>query len=401
MAERYSELTGAVVVYGSATPDVVTASRARDGRYTRLDLPQRVYKSDPLDPASPIQSAPLPAVEIVDMREELVAGNRSIFSRALRRAISEALEAGDQVMLFLNRRGVASMVCRACGEVQLCDRCAVPFTVHQPPQETPFLRCHECNRRATPAHTCSMCGSDRIRPMGAGTQKLEDEVRSTFALARPLRWDRDTVIGREGHRDLLDRFVRGEANVLVGTQMIAKGLDLPAVTVVGVVNADLSLRLPDYTGPERTFQLITQVAGRAGRGVRSGRVIVQTYAPEHPAITAAAAHDYDTFLEIERTARAQHDYPPFGRLARLVYQDRTLERARATAENMAASLVEDRDRRGLAGPEVLGPTPAFIAKQRGQYRQQITLRGGDPHGLLRGLEFGRGWTVDIDPVSLL
>ena len=203
VAERYSELTGAVVVYGSATPDVVTASRARDGRYTRLDLPQRVYKSDPLDPASPIQSAPLPAVEIVDMREELVAGNRSIFSRALRRAISEALEAGDQVMLFLNRRGVASMVCRACGEVQLCDRCAVPFTVHQPPQETPFLRCHECNRRATPAHTCSMCGSDRIRPMGAGTQKLEDEVRSTFALARPLRWDRDTVIGREGHRDLL------------------------------------------------------------------------------------------------------------------------------------------------------------------------------------------------------
>ena len=398
VAEQYARLTGAVVVLGSATPDIVTHQRASTGRYRSLELAQRVHRTDAADPTSPLRSAPLPAVEIVDMREELLGGNRSVFSAALRAALTTALAAGEQVILFLNRRGAAVFVCRTCGEARNCDRCSVPLTYHQ---RDHLLRCHECGLTAPPDPSCPACGSDRIRPMGMGTERLEEEVQRAFPLSRPLRWDRDTVAGKDGHRRLLERFIRGEANVLVGTQMIAKGLDLPAVTLVGVVNADLALRLPDYTGPERTFQLITQVAGRAGRGPLGGHVIVQTYAPDHYAISAAAAHDYDSFFEAELRARAQHDYPPFGRLARLIYADRKADRARDVATAMAASLREDRDRRGLPGPEVLGPTPAYIARRRGLYRWQITLRGSDSLPLLRPIEFGRGWAVDIDPVSLL
>ena len=303
-----------------------------------------------------------------------------------------------QVLLFLNRRGVASYVCRACGEAVTCDRCDVPFTYHR---YGPLLRCHECGRASKPLQRCPACGDGRIRQMGLGTERLEEEVKAQFPAARPVRWDRDTAARPADHERILDTFRSGEANVLVGTQMIAKGLDIPAVTVAGVINADLSLRLPDYTGPERTFQLISQVAGRAGRGPRPGRVIVQTYAPEHYAITTAAAHDYDSFFEQEMRARAMHDYPPYGRLARLVYASRDRDRAEAVAREMASSLVLDRDRRGLPGPEVLGPTPAFISKRRDYYRWQIVLRGADPLPLLRPIDFVQGWTVDIDPVSLL
>jgi primosomal protein N' (replication factor Y) len=407
--ERYCRLTGIVAVLASATPDVVTSFRASAGRYRLLELPHRVTRSDPTNPSSPLRQAPLPEVEIVDMREELRNDNRRIFSRALADSITTALEADEQVILFLNRRGVAAYVCRACGAAVECDRCSVPYTYHDAPRPpgvprdptAGLLRCHECGQTARPVARCPQCDDLRLRPMGLGTQRLEDEVASTFPLARPLRWDRDTAIGPDGHARLLAQFRQRKANVLVGTQMIAKGLDLPAVTVVGVINADSSLRLPDFTGPERTFQLITQVAGRAGRGPRGGRVVVQTYAPDHYAIRAAAAHDYEAFYAAEIPRRAQVDYPPHGRLARLVYAHETLDRARSVADEMAASLIADRDRRGLAGPEVLGPTPAYIARRRGRFRQQITLRGADPLPLLRTIDFERGWTIDIDPVSLL
>ena len=406
VVERYCTLTGAVAVLGSATPDLVTASRAQAGQYTRLDLEQRVRR--PERSGIPPPRVPLPAVEVVDLREELKSGNRSIFSRPLQSALEDTLGAGAQAMLFLNRRGAGIVVCRTCGEAVECERCSIPLTYHEFPAaqfggSTPagVLRCHECGRRAAPPGRCPRCESSRIRPMGMGTERLEEEVARAFPLARPLRWDRDTARGPQGHRRLLERFRGGEANVLVGTQMIAKGLDLPQVTLVGVINADLALRLPDYTGPERTFQLIAQVAGRSGRGAEGGRVIVQSYAPDHHAIVAAAGHDYDAFFAGEIRARAAHDYPPSGRLARLIFTDRTVERAREVAAAMAASLIEDRDRRGLPGPAVLGPTPAFISKRRGAYRQQITLRGADPLPLLRPIDFPRGWTVDIDPVSLL
>ncbi|MEE9277849.1 MAG: primosomal protein N', partial [Dehalococcoidia bacterium] len=355
--EEYQRLSGFVALFASATPDIVTASRAEGGRYRLLRLPQRVQRRDPGDPASAVQPAPLPEVDVVDLREELKRGNRSIFSEALAGAIETALAEGEQVLLFLNRRGVASFVCRECGEALTCERCSIPFPYHHPLGSGParsamgvgILRCHECGRTSPPLTTCPQCGSARIRPMGIGTQRLEEEVGKRFPRARPLRWDRDTARGKDGQRRLLERFLAGEANVLIGTQMIAKGLDLPSVTVVGVVNADLSLRLPDYTGPERTFQLITQVAGRAGRGPGGGRVIVQTYAPEHYAILTAAAQDFDSFYEAEMAARSHHDYPPYGRLARLVYADRKRERARDVATTMAESLLEDRDRRGLPG----------------------------------------------------
>ena len=398
VVEEYCRLTGAVAVFGTATPDLVTAARADSGRYRRLHLPQRVHRSDPDDPWSPIQSVPLPAVEIVDLREELRAGNRSIFSRALQDATEEVLAAGEQMMLFLNRRGASGLVCRGCGEALKCSRCSVPLTVHVQPE---LLRCHECGHREEPKGRCPSCGEDLLRPLGLGTQRLEREVRGRFPSARTIRWDRDTASGRGDHERILESFKRGEANVLVGTQMIAKGLDLPAVTLVGVVNADLALRLPDYTGPERTFQLLVQVAGRAGRGPKGGRVVVQTYAPDHYAVLAAAAHDYTMFFEAEMAARAEHDYPPFGRLARLVYQHTHDSRAAAVAQGMAVGLREERDRLGLPGPEVLGPTPAFIHRLRGRHRWQITLRGADPLPLLRSLTFPQGWTVDIDPVALL
>ena len=398
VVERYCELSGAVAVFGSATPDLVTAARAVAGRYTRLDMPQRVRRANPADPASPLQSVPLPSVEVVDLREELRAGNRSVFSRSLHAAMREALAAGEQVILFLNRRGWAAYVCRLCGEAILCPRCSVPLTFHSTESR---LRCHECGHSAALPSLCPACGDPRIRPMGMGTQRLEEEVVARFPGARPLRWDRDSAAGRGAHVRLLHRFARGDANVLVGTQMIAKGLDLPDVTLVGVINADLALRLPDYTGPERTFQLLTQVAGRAARGPRGGRVVIQTYSPDHPAITAAAAHDYEAFYEAEMAARAQHDYPPFGRLGRLLFTDSQPLRAEEVARRMAALLRTERDHRGLAGPEVLGPTPAFIDRRRGRFRWQITLRGLDPLPLLREIDFSRGWSVDIDPVSLL
>ena len=324
VVERYCRETGVVAVFGSATPDLLAMHHARSGRYELLELPQRVRRSRPDDYTSPLQAVPLPDVEIVDMRDELRGGNHSIFSAALHTGVQEALDAGGQIMLFLNRRGASVLVCRTCGDAHTCTRCSAPFTYHATDNR---VRCHECGREQAPPVRCPQCGSDRFRPMGAGTQRLEIEVRKQFPQARPLRWDRDTTRGRHGHEEILDRFRRGEDNVLVGTQMIAKGLDLPAVTLVGVVNADLSLRLPDYTGPERTFQLVTQVAGRAGRGPAGGRVIVQTYAPDHYAITAAAAHDYESFYEVEIAARAPFDYPPLGRLARLVFAASAADRA--------------------------------------------------------------------------
>ncbi len=398
VVEEYCRLTGAVAIFGTATPDLVTAARAQRRRYRHLHLPQRVHSTASDGRSTLAQAVPLPAVEIVDLREELRAGNRSIFSRALADAIGEVLEVGEQLMLLLNRRGVSGLVCRSCGEALICPRCAVPLTVHAEPE---LLRCHECGYATAPESHCPSCSQDLLRPLGLGTQRLEQAVRRHFPSARTIRWDQDTTRGRGGHEQILKRFKQGEANVLIGTQMIATGLDLPAVTLVGVVNADLALRLPDYTGPERTFQLLAQVAGRAGRGPRGGRVIVQSYAPDHYAILAAAAHDYTAFFETEMAARAQHDYPPFGRLARLVYQHPSDARARDAAATMAAQLCEERDRQGLSGPEILGPTPAYVYRRRGRYRWQITLRGADPIPLLRLCSLPQGWTIDIDPVSLL
>ena len=457
--------TGACVILGSATPDVVTAYRAQTGVYTLLSLPQRVLthrqhleeqrtrfglperleRLQPLGrevaqrpetdnaespttravPATGVESseeheplsglcalavtrpldaanllyAPLPPVEVVDLRRELQAGNRSIFSRALVAAMAEALAAHEQVILFLNRRGSATFViCRDCGRALTCPRCQVSLTYHSTRQE---LVCHHCNHHQPVPNTCPQCRSRRIRYFGLGTQRVVEAVHETFPEARVVRWDRDTAHRRGSHEELLRQFIEHEADVMVGTQMIAKGLDLPLVTVVGVISADTSLHLPDYRAAERTFQLLTQVAGRAGRSPLGGRVIVQTYTPEHYAIPTASRHDYAGFLARELAFRRQHGYPPYGRLVRLTYADDDPGRARQQAVDLAGRLQGEVRRQGLGGISVIGPAPCPLEKLRGQWRWQIILRGADPLPFLSATPIPRGWRVDVDPARFM
>ena len=385
---------GAVVVLGSATPDVVSMWEARAGRHKLLELPARVESGA----AGVPMEVQLPAVEIVDLREELSRGNRSIFSTALAEAIGQALGRDEQALLFLNRRGLAAYVCRACGEAVECPDCQMAMTLHR---AGPVLRCHQCGRRQQATQTCPSCGDGRVRPMSFGAQRLEDELRARFGGVAVSRWDRDTTRAAGGHERILEEFSSGRTRVLIGTQMIAKGLDIPAVTVAGVINADLSLRVADFTAAERTFQLLTQVAGRAGRGRTPGRVIIQTYAPDHYAVQAAAAHDYDGFYEAEMRLRAPLDYPPFGRLARVTCSDRTAAGADRTAGRLVIELRRAAARLDAAPPQIIGPSEAWPSRLRGQHRRQIVLRGADPGSLLRSLELPRGCVVEIDPVGLL
>ncbi|MDO8614781.1 MAG: primosomal protein N' [Dehalococcoidia bacterium] len=393
-AEELCQLTGAVLVLGSATPDVESHFRAQDGSYRLLELPQRLLPAD-----GAVTPGPLPEVEVVDLRSELKAGNRSIFSRSLAGAVRRALDAGEQVMLFLNRRGTAAFVqCRDCGHVPECRQCAVALTYHLPEAA---LVCHYCRRRRPLPAACPQCGGGRIRQVGLGTERVEEEARLAFRGARTLRWDRDVTRGRDAHEAILARFLSHEADILIGTQMIAKGLDIPLVTLVGVISADIALHLPDFRAGERAFQLLEQVAGRAGRGPKGGRVIIQTYTPDHYAIEAAAAHDYHALYRREIEFRRRLGYPPFGRLVRLTYAHTGAAYAQGQAAMMARRLKVERDRLGLANLDVLGPSPAFVPRLRGRWRWNVVLRGNDPAAVLRDTALPRGWTADVDPVSLL
>ena len=409
-AEELCALTGAVLVLGSATPDVESRFRADDGAFRLLELPERLLRADD----GSVEAGPLPEVDVVDLREELKAGNRSIFSRPLAAAMHRALDAREQVILFLNRRGTASFVqCRDCGFVPECRSCAVALTYHESedgqaygPSGTPArlgaLICHYCRRQIKPLPTrCPECQGGRFRQVGLGTQRVEEEVRRAFPEARTLRWDRDVTRGRDSHEAILARFLAHEADVLIGTQMIAKGLDMPLVTLVGVVTADTALHLPDFRAAERSFQLLEQVAGRAGRGPRGGRVIIQTYTPENHAIQSVRRHDYDSMYEREIEFRRNLGYPPFGRLVRLTYAHTGAAYSQEQAAAMARRLTQERDRLGLPNLDVLGPVPAFVPRVRGRWRWNLVLRGADPVALIRDLQFPRGWTVDVDPVSLL
>ena len=321
-AVELGRITAAPVILGSATPALETYFAARRGEISLLSLPQRIRTGEWTDASSTLpfpQAATLgdlPPVSIVDMRQELRAGNRSMFSRALAAGLRHVLQAGQQAILYLNRRGAATFVmCRDCGHVEACPRCAIPLTFHS---EGEALVCHHCNRRYPAPTVCAECNGRRIRYFGAGTERVEETVRQEFPNARTLRWDRDVTGAKGSHDAILSKFIAHEADVLIGTQMIAKGLDLPLVTLVGVVAADTGLFLPDFRAAERTFQLLTQVAGRAGRSTLGGEVIVQTYHPDHYAIVAASNHDYDAFYRQEMAFRRQQGYPPVRRLARLV-----------------------------------------------------------------------------------
>jgi primosomal protein N' (replication factor Y) len=333
------------------------------------------------------------------LRAELRAGNRSIFSRALQRAMDEALSRGEQVILFLNRRGSATFVlCRDCGHVMRCPRCDAPLTYHTPRAR---LVCHHCNYRQAQPDRCPQCSGKRIRYFGLGTERVEQFVRDRWPDARLLRWDRDTARTHAAHANILQRFVDGAADVLVGTQMIAKGLDLPLVTVVGVISADTALNLPDFCSGERTFQLLTQVAGRAGRGLLGGRVVVQTYHPDHYAVVAASGHDYAGFAAQELAFRREQGYPPYRRLAKLVCDDASPSRAQFRAEELAEMLRDELVRWGLPATDLIGPAPPFFARLRDRYRWQVLLRHSDPPNFLQTVQIPLGWHVEVDPVSVL
>jgi len=417
-ALQLARLTGATVVLGSATPSLESYLRAQQGEFLRLELSRRIlghtrrladlqaiYHVGQIryrvlrDGPPQVRYIPLPPVQVVDMRAELKAGNRSIFSRALQEAMDEALERGEQVILFLNRRGRATFVlCRDCGYVSRCPRCDIPLTLHGRRGQ---LICHHCGHREPPPEECPRCGSTRIRHFGLGTEGVEAAVRERWPQARLLRWDRDTARTAEAHWTILQRFSDGQADVLVGTQMIAKGLDLPLVTVVGVISADTGLNLPDFRAAERTFQLLEQVAGRAGRGLRGGRVVLQTYHPDHYAIRAVERHDYEGFAQEELAFRRRVDYPPYVRMARLLYRHPDPRRAEVAARNLADRLREALAGNGLPPTDLIGPAPAFFARIRGRYRWQLIIRHTDPPAFLRAVGLPPGWQVDIDPVDVL
>jgi len=413
----------AVVILGSATPDLGTYYSARETDTIHLlELPQRILKHrhhveaqktqygfsqvkyQPMGPGyQDVYAAGLPPVRIVDMRHELRAGNRSIFSRVLHKEMKSALANGEQIILFLNRRGASTFVmCRDCGTVVRCPRCDVPLTFHLKGER---LNCHHCNYQQAVPDACPLCQSHRIKHFGVGTQRVERAVHQLLPAARVLRWDRDTTTEKGSHLALLERLRDHQADVLIGTQMIAKGLDLPLVTLVGVISADTALRLPDFRAAERTFQLLAQVAGRAGRGPRGGQVIIQTYTPEHYAIQSAARHDYAAFYAQERAFRHQMDYPPFSRLARLVRSDSNLARCRKEAQDLANLLRTSIERHRLGTLSTIGPAPCFLSRLRGRWRWQIIVRaprkGDDLNVLLRHLAIPPGWRLDIDPLDML
>ena len=412
VALKLAELTGAVVILGSATPDVVSYYKAQRGEYRLLELPKRIMghrvqeaggralRGKELGPEyEGAYYLELPPVQIVDLRQELRSGNRSILSRALQQAMARALAADEQVILFLNRRGTATFVmCRDCGHVLKCPRCEVSLTYHG---ARDALVCHHCNRRSAVPLVCPNCWSKRIKFFGIGTQKVEAVTRELFPQARLLRWDRDATGGKDAHDIFLEKFIHHEADVLIGTQMVAKGLDLPLVTLVGVINADTALYLPDFRAGERTFQILTQVAGRAGRSVLGGQVIIQTYTPEHYCIQAASRHDYQGFYRQELDFRRRQGYPPFRRLAQLVYTHPDAARCEEEAGRLYRLLRNRIARWGLPDVDLIGPAPCFHRRLRGKYRWQIVVRAPDPHALLAGMALPLGWRVDIDPVSLL
>jgi primosomal protein N' (replication factor Y) len=372
-------------VLGSATPAVESVGNARAGDYDRIVLPIR-----------PVGDAP--AVEVVDLREELAAGQRGLLSRSLAAALA-GLEtaAGEQAILVLNRRGTASVVlCRDCGYVQACPDCERPLVYHQ---AGTTLRCHHCGRATPLASRCPSCGSPRIRYLGGGTERVEREVRERFPSLRVGRLDRDIVERRGAAERVIDAFSEGRLDVLVGTSLVTKGLDIPSVTLVGIVSSDVALNLPDERAAERTYQLLVQAIGRAGRGMRPGRAIIQTYQPEHPAIQAAALADRTAFYDAELALRERFGSPPFGRLVKLTVGLTDPAAAEREAHAMADGLRERATERGT-GVAVVGPAPAYIARRADRWRWNLVLRGADPVALLDG-GVDAPWSVDVDPESLL
>jgi primosomal protein N' (replication factor Y) (superfamily II helicase) len=395
IAEKRCQLEGARVLMGSATPCIETYYRAKVGDLGLVELPDRVNGS------------PMPEVEVIDMREELKSGNKTIFSDSLTEAILDNLKSGDQIILFLNRRGHSTFVsCRQCGIVMKCPRCSISLTYHMRSEK---LVCHYCGYERDNPTICPKCNSDKIKFFGVGTQKLEKEFQKKFSVKNILRMDADTTSRKNSHQEILDKYRRREANVLIGTQMISKGLDFPDVTLVGVITADTSLNLPDFRAGERTFQMIAQVAGRSGRASKKGRVIVQTYSPEHYSIEYARYHDYKGFYEQEIMLRRELAYPPFSTIANILISG-TIEDEVIKYANEISQLLDDRIKL-QDGVEKLGPTAATISRIKNRFRWQIVIKSKSEEivrEILEGLSenCGEGQSnasisMDLNPQNML
>ena len=394
VAVKRSELVDCPLILGSATPSLESFYHAQQGEYTLLRLPSRVSNIE------------MPPVEIVDMREELKRGNRTIFSTSLRRAIEERLSKGEQIILFLNRRGFSTHVfCRTCGYVERCDHCSISLTFHF---HTKRMGCRHCGYERPTPQVCPECGSVYIRYFGLGTEQVEQEVVKAFPKARVRRMDADSTTRKNAHQQILDVFRSGKIDILVGTQMIAKGLDFPNVTLVGVISADTALNLPDFRAGERAFNLLTQVAGRSGRSEAGGDVIVQTYMPEHYSIQAAEGHDYLRFYREEIGYREALLYPPLSHAATILLRGEVETEVIQTANHLLDQLEAFKEDR-FPSVEIRGPVPAPLAKIRNKFRWHFLLRSEDVEELRELIQCAVSETsptnidliVDIDPMSVL
>jgi len=385
---------GAVAVLGSATPSVETYYNAEQGHYKLLTITKR------------IENRPMPEVHIADLREEWKRGQATIFSTLLLERIRDRLERRQQVMLLQNRRAYSTfLLCRDCGFVAKCPNCAVSLKLHSALKK---LSCHHCDYSRPAPSVCPQCEGQRLKGFGIGTERVEEETKRVFPGARVLRMDRDTTSRKGAHAAILDQFRRHEADILVGTQMIAKGLDFPDVTLVGVISADTYLNLPDFRAAERTFQLISQVAGRAGRGPEPGEVVIQTFDPENYALKCAVNHDYLEFYRQEIEFRRELNYPPFSTIINIVSQDADSRVAKARLDTLLG-LIKSTPMSERRGVEIIGPQPAVLEKLLGKFRWHLLIRSKDRDvalSLLRrhldaNQELRRHLTVDVDPTSML
>lgn len=365
VAIRRAERCGATVVLASATPSVESCYKAETGEYALLEMTQRYNKNK------------MPEISIVDMRSELAKGNKSMLSGELYKRIAENIEKGEQTILFLNRRGFSTFVsCRTCGYVPQCPNCSISLTYHKYDNE---LRCHYCGYSHPNYVTCPECGSKYIRYFGGGTQKVEEEIKKLFPTASVLRMDMDTTGRKQSHEKILRRFEKERIDILIGTQMVAKGLDFANVTLVGVISADTMLHINDFRSGERTFAMLEQVSGRAGRGDKTGRAIIQTYTPEHEAISLVKTHDYKAFYKDEIAERRLMWYPPFCKIISVQIQSDDEETAKTAARQFVASVG---DIKSLPQKiQVLGPIPAYISKLKNKYRWQIVFKCEDDNEL--------------------
>lgn len=379
VAVQRAALCHASVILGSATPSLEAYEKARTGEYTLFTLKQRA-----------VEGAKLPMVKIVDLRQELKDGNRSIFSRVLRDKMEERLQNKQQTMLFLNRRGFAGFVsCRSCGTVIKCPHCDVSMTEH----DNGTLVCHYCGETITKPQLCPVCGSKYIAAFGTGTQKIEAMVKKEFPKARVLRMDADTTKARESYEEILSAFSYGEADILIGTQMIVKGHDFPNVTLVGILAADLSLNANDYRAGERTFELLTQAAGRAGRGEKAGDVIIQTYQPEHYSILAAAAGDYEGFFKQEMSYRRAMKYPPASNVLAVLVLSAREENAISAAVRLKAVSEDFILQNKINDTCIIGPVPASLARANDIYRRMIYFKQSDYQVLIALKNYLEGYIL--------